>query len=166
MYASDSSQSASESAEAVPALNPNADLCDYAHPHPPPPPLRFFADYQVYFNRMIQSCNWEHTLLYFDGNHRVHTHGWHDSTQWHHPQQRLLVLRPTSRLRAASATATPAMTAAREATPAPTAVRAANRHPLRQGRQHRPLRRLYEEEDVAGFEEDNLADDEERDVAD
>ena len=84
MYSSNSSQSASESAEAVPALNPNADLCDYAHPHPPPPPLRFFADYQVYFNRMIQSCNWEHTLLYFDGNHRVHTHGWYDSTQWHH----------------------------------------------------------------------------------
>ena len=33
---------------------------------------------------MIQACNWEHTLIYFDGNHRVHTHGWHDSSQWHH----------------------------------------------------------------------------------
>ena len=33
--------------------------------------------------RLISSCNWEHTLLYFDGNHRVHTHGWHDSSNWH-----------------------------------------------------------------------------------
>ena len=31
---------------------------------------------------MQNSCNWEHTLLYFNGNHRIHTHDW----QWsgHH----------------------------------------------------------------------------------
>ena len=88
-YILDSSHSASEGAEAIPAIHPKADLCDYAHhpvplPHRARGPLRSFADYQVYFNRLISACNWEHTLLYFDGNHRVHTHGWHDSSHWHH----------------------------------------------------------------------------------
>ena len=25
---------------------------------------------------MNQTCNWEHTLLYFNGSHRMHTHDW------------------------------------------------------------------------------------------
>ena len=33
---------------------------------------------------MVQTCNWEHTLLYFDGNHRVHTHEWKGTTNWEH----------------------------------------------------------------------------------
>ena len=32
--------------------------------------------FSMQFYRMYQSCNWEHTLLYFDGNHRRHTHMW------------------------------------------------------------------------------------------
>ena len=32
--------------------------------------------FSMQFYRLFQSCNWEHTLLYFDGNHRRHTHTW------------------------------------------------------------------------------------------
>merc|ERR1719326_179413 len=35
--------------------------------------------YTSYFYRQLQTCNWEHSLLYFDGNHRRHSHdfqGW------------------------------------------------------------------------------------------
>ena len=39
------------------------------------------------FHRMLQTCNWEYTLLYFDGNHRLHTNSfqghnsnWRDAT--------------------------------------------------------------------------------------
>ena len=34
------------------------------------------AVYHVQFHRLNETCNWEHTLLYFDGSHRVHTHDW------------------------------------------------------------------------------------------
>ena len=39
--------------------------------------------FRMQFYRMFQSCNWEHTLLYFDGNHRRHTHTWTGgNSQW------------------------------------------------------------------------------------
>ena len=44
----------------------------------------------MYFTRMVQSCNWEHTLLYFDGNHRVHTHGWQGTSSWKHHHANLV----------------------------------------------------------------------------
>ena len=96
MSSSDSSQLALEGAEAVPALHANADLCDYAHaPSPPPnplspPPLRSIADYHVYFMRMTQSCNWEYTLLNFDGNNRVHTNNYQGTSNWQHKYAQLI----------------------------------------------------------------------------
>ena len=39
--------------------------------------------FKMQFYRLFQSCNWEHTLLYFDGNHRRHTHTWTGgNSQW------------------------------------------------------------------------------------
>ena len=32
--------------------------------------------YMMHYHRMLQTCNWEHTLLYFNGHHRIHTHDW------------------------------------------------------------------------------------------
>ena len=44
----------------------------------------------MYFTRMVQSCSWEHTLLYFDGNHRVHTHGWNHHHNWNHANVQMI----------------------------------------------------------------------------
>ena len=38
------------------------------------PSLRPIPDYHTQFHRLNQTCNWAHTLLYFDGQHRLHTH--------------------------------------------------------------------------------------------
>ena len=40
------------------------------------PSLRPIPDYHTQFHRLNQTCNWAHTLLYFDGQHRLHTHDW------------------------------------------------------------------------------------------
>ena len=32
--------------------------------------------YYMHYHRMLQSCNWEHTLLYYHSSHRIHTHDW------------------------------------------------------------------------------------------
>ena len=38
------------------------------------PSLRPIPDYHTQFHRLNQTCNWAHTLLYFDGQPRLHTH--------------------------------------------------------------------------------------------
>ena len=32
--------------------------------------------FMMHFHRMLQTCNWAHTLLYFNGEARIYTHDW------------------------------------------------------------------------------------------
>ena len=47
--------------------------------------MRPIPDYHLQFHKLTQTCNWSHTLLYYDGQHRSHNNDWQwgaGNSQW------------------------------------------------------------------------------------
>ena len=43
--------------------------------------------FYMHFHRMLQTCNWAQSLLYFNGSHRIHSHDWQGgNSRWRDDQ--------------------------------------------------------------------------------